>query len=84
MKPPQTDSGNNFGDAKRHQTMLAISQDAPGKLGLFKRVYSEKATPRMAIKAKCLECCWLDERAIRECSASECPCWSFRPYVTKG
>lgn len=84
MTPTQTDTGSDFGDVKRRQLLESVARDAPGKLGLFRRVFSGQASPRLAIKAKCLECCWMDERAIRECSAQACPCWGFRPYTPTG
>ncbi len=81
MKQCQTDRPGVFGDAKRQLMVEQVVKDAPGKAGLFQRVYGLRASPRQAIKAFCLECVWLDERAIRECAASACPLHSFRPYV---
>lgn len=71
-------------DSKRARMLKAIETDAPSRAGLFRRVFSptERVAPRTAIKAKCLECCWMDTIAIKECTASECPLWRFRPYQT--
>ncbi len=73
-----------FSDPKRNLMMRQVSEDAPSKLGVFRRVYSSSATPRMSIKAKCLECCWMDVAGIRECTGTACPLWGFRPYQQKG
>ena len=78
--PPQ---GENQ-DPKRVLMLKQVSEDAPSKLGVFRRVYASTAAPRTAIKAKCLECCWMDVAGIRECTATACPLWGFRPYQQKG
>ncbi len=80
MKRAQIDRPGEFGDAKRDRMMQSIQTDAPSKAGLFRRVFSGKASPRQAIKAQCLHCCWMSEVAIRECTATACPLWNFRPY----
>jgi len=82
MKGRQTYRPGECSDAKRDGLLLSVSEDAPSRLGLFRRVFSGNATPRQAIKAQCLACCWMDEAAIRECTATECPLWDFRPYRT--
>lgn len=73
-----------FNDPKRAAMFRQVSLDAPSKAGLFKRVYAGTASPRMAIKAKCLECCWHCESAISGCTASECPLWNLRPFQAGG
>ena len=78
--PPQ---GENQ-DPKRVLMLKQVSEDAPSKLGVFKRVYASTAAPRTAIKAKCLECCWMDVAGIWECMATACALWGFRPYQQKG
>ena len=80
MKQSQTGSPSEFGDPKRDKVMRSISEDAPSKTGLFRRVFSGKASPRQAIKAQCLDCCGLSEEAIRDCASTQCPLWRFRPY----
>jgi hypothetical protein len=80
MKRVQTERPSEFGDPKRDRMMQSIMVDATSKAGLFRRVFSGKASPRQAIKAQCLHCCWMSEVAIRECTATECPMWDFRPY----
>lgn len=76
----QTASPNEFDDPKRVLMLKQVSEDAPSKQGVFMRVYGGTASPREAIKAKCLECDWMDEGSIRECTGTACPLWRFRPY----
>lgn len=64
---------------KRDLMLEQIDKDKPTKTSFFIKAYAKKSKSS-AIKAKCLECCWLDEDAITNCSAPECPLWSFRPY----
>ena len=80
MKRVQTERPGEFGDPKRDLMMKQVSKDAPGKVGIFRKVYSREASPRQAMKAFCLQCCWMDDAAIRNCTATECPLWGFRPY----
>ena len=68
-------------DRKREKMLEAIAEDAPARLGLFERVYRGTASPRQAMKAKCLECVGFDTKAIVECTAAECPLYDFRPYL---
>lgn len=79
----QTASGSEFRDRKRAEMLSQVSEDVPSKRRLFERVYSGAASPRECIKAHCLECCWMDETAIRECTAPACPLWNLRPFVKK-
>lgn len=81
MKPSHTPPPKwPFADAKQAITLQAVSEDRPSVLRLFEGLYSGKSARSAAIKAKCLECCWMDEKAIRECCATECPLHGFRPY----
>lgn len=38
------------------------------------------ASPRSAIKAKCLTCCNFDRSEIENCTVRLCPLWSYRPF----
>ena len=84
QQPFKTAPQGEFGDPKRILMLKQVSEDAPSKLGVFRRVYSSTAAPREAIKAKCLECCCMDVAGIRECTATACALWGFRPYQHKG
>jgi len=50
---------------------------------LLERALTGKCSPRMAIKAQCLECVGFDRAAITDCTAYACPLWHYRPYQTK-
>jgi hypothetical protein len=80
MNRVQKERPGEFGDPKIDLMMRQVSEDAPGKAGLFRKVYAGESSPRQAIKAFCLQCCWLDEDAIRECTSTACPLRGFRPY----
>lgn len=84
MKRLQTERPDGFGDAKRDKMMRQVLEDALGKARLFKKAYADKVSPRQAMNAFCLQCCWMDEVAIRECTATSCPLWGFRPYQVLG
>jgi hypothetical protein len=49
---------------------------------LFFRVINQqgRVSPRMAIKAACLDCVGLQRQDVTECQARLCPLWKFRPY----
>lgn len=76
----QSGRQGEFSDPKRARMMRQVSEDRSSAVSLFLRVYTGQASPRAAIKAKCLECCWMDEVGIRECTGTACPLWAFRPY----
>jgi hypothetical protein len=85
MKRVQTVRPDEFSNPRRDRLICSVSKDAPSKTALFRRVFKGLASPRQAIKAQCLTCCWMDEAAISGCTAPECPLWDFRPYrATKG
>lgn len=65
-------------DAKREKMLQQIAEDGPSCLNVFKKAYSGNRPA--AMKAMCLQCCWLDRAAIRECTAPECPLWEIRPF----
>jgi len=67
-------------DARQLKKLDLVSRDLPSVARLFRHVFERQGSPRMAIKAQCLDCCGLDRTAITECLASACPLWHFRPY----
>jgi len=69
-------------DAKRDLMLTQVKEDSPARLSKFIRAYKGKGNNgrKQAIEAKCLECCWMDSRAVKDCLAPECPLWNFRPY----
>jgi hypothetical protein len=48
--------------------------------GIFARAYGGAASPREAIKAKCLECIGFERAEITRCTSWGCPLWPYRPY----
>lgn len=47
---------------------------------ILERAFSGSASPRAAIKAKCLDCLNFDRKAIRACTGYSCPLWAYRPF----
>ena len=70
-------------DRKQAQMLEQIKSCASSGLRVFKQAYTGKSL-RAAINAHCLECCWFDRQAIRECTATQCGLWAVRPYQAKG
>ena len=77
---PQSACQDEFGDPKIAKRLAAVREDRISVLGLFRRIYAGKASARECIKGFCLECSWMDEIAIRECTATACPLHRRRPY----
>lgn len=77
---PETAPLNAFADPKIARRLASVQADAPSKLRTFRRVYAGTASPRLCIKAFCLECCWMDVPAIRDCTATACTLHRLRPY----
>ena len=73
-------AGKSFPDSKQSQILAAVQVDAPKRLGIFKRAYTGRASPRECAKAACLMCCWMDSIAIKSCTDTACPLWRIRPY----
>jgi len=87
MKTPiaaaQTDWESEFRDPRRVRRFKQVAEHYPSRMGLFRRVYQGKASPRECIKAFCLECNGWEEVAIGNCTATACPIWHLRPYQPK-
>ena len=47
----------------------------------YLRAARGKASPRMAIKAFCLECVGWQRQEVRRCTGVACPLWRYRPFV---
>lgn len=81
MKAIPIDTRAPDGDAKRERMLRQIAQHAVSKLGIFRRVdFGRGPAPRLAIKAQCLHCAWMDIAAIQRCTDTACPLWRVRPY----
>jgi len=48
--------------------------------GIIERAFAGTATPRGAIKAKCLDCCGFNRAEVAGCTVVRCPLWSYRPF----
>ena len=51
--------------------------------GVLQRASEACASPRQAIKAKCLTCCNYQRNEISNCTVRLCPLWGYRPYTAK-
>ena len=80
---PQNVPIGGFMDQKRALMLDQVSKDAPGKIGLFRRLYQGLNVPTQAIKGKCLECVWMNEKDIKGCKETGCMIWHFKPYTEK-
>ena len=47
---------------------------------ILERSYRAKSSPRGAIKAFCLQCTGYVRADVRDCTATACPLWPYRPY----
>lgn len=70
-------------DSRRILMLQQVERDMPSVLGVFRRVFEGVASKRDAIKAQCLHCTWLKKEFIRDCAATGCPLWNYRPYQPK-
>ena len=43
-----------------------------------------KASPRVAIKAFCMECVGWNRTEVTKCTALACPLWMYRPFQREG
>jgi hypothetical protein len=51
-----------------------------GSRGVITRAMAGTASPRGAIKAKCLDCCHFDRAEVAACSVWLCPLHPYRPF----
>lgn len=69
---------------QQEQILAGVTREAPSKLRTFLRAYAGAASKREAIKAKCLDCSNLTVDEVRNCPATGCALWRYRPYQVKG
>ena len=48
--------------------------------GIVQRAFARTASPRAAIKAKCLDCCCFDRDEVANCNVILCPLHPYRPF----
>ena len=51
--------------------------------GVIKRAFTATASPRQAIKAKCLACTNWQRHEVAFCATETCSLWRYRPYQYK-
>lgn len=63
---------------------LAYIDAAPSSFGgVLQHAFKGSASPRQAIKAKCLTCSNYQRNEITDCTIRLCPLWAYRPYTPK-
>lgn len=50
--------------------------------GIVDRALHHTASPREAIKARCLQCLNFDRKGITNCQSFNCALWHYRPFQT--
>ena len=72
----------SLGDLEKQK---AYCRDVPPLyVGIVRRAFDCAASPRQAIKAKCLDCCGYQRDEVRHCTVILCPLWAYRPYQGEG
>lgn len=66
------------------RTAQYITQAPDSQKTILSRAFHGTASPRAAIKAKCLTCCHFDRTEVRHCPAVLCPLHRYRPFQDKG
>jgi len=46
------------------------------------KAFAGKASPRAAIRVKCLDCSGFEVAEVTNCTVTLCPLWAYRPYQT--
>lgn len=60
-----------------------LSQTPSLSAGIVKRAFLGAASPRGAIKAKCLACYNWQRTEVESCAVILCPLWNYRPFQEK-
>lgn len=82
VAPPRGPRKANPGAPKKLVEEWINTSEMPEHVASTYRKAMAGNTPRLAIKAFCLECQGFERRAVAECGAQHCPLWRFRPYRT--
>jgi len=60
---------------------MDIETSVPNRYrGIMRRALEGTASPRQAIKARCIECCGFDRAVAAECGVRRCPLYAYNPY----
>lgn len=62
---------------------MASNTIPPGARGIVARALAGTASPRAAIKAKCLDCSCYDRAEVTHCRVVSCPLRAYRPFQKK-
>ena len=60
------------------------SQMPKASIATYRKATRGKASPRVAIKAFCMECVGWNRAEVTECTALACPLWMYRPFQREG
>lgn len=73
---------NKGPDARINRVNQALTTVPSRFQKLYARATQRQCSPKLAIKAKCLECCGYEEISSRigGCTTFACPLWAYRPY----
>jgi len=66
-------------DASRADELAATPEKSRQ---IVARAIAGEASPRQAIKARCLQCSHFDRAEIAACTVVRCALWRYRPYQT--
>lgn len=74
----QSARGKHLGEKERH----FLSGVPIAIRGIFTRALTGTASPRQAIKAKCIDCMGCEDyrNRVRDCKTTTCPAHPYRPY----
>lgn len=69
----------------RDECIATAVANAPASAkNTLSRAFSGNASPRQAIRAKCLDCARFDRSEIKNCACHLCPLWAYRPFENEG
>jgi hypothetical protein len=70
------------GESSSRERAMAdrISQMPKTSVSAYLKASRGRATPRVAIKAFCMECVGWNRIEVTKCPASACPLWMYRPF----
>ena len=77
---------NRRGEAKtaRESAIAArVSQMPKTSVSTYLKATRGRASPRVAIKAFCMECVGWSRGEVTNCTATACPLWMYRPFQSE-
>lgn len=66
--------------AANEQKTEEIRNTSPMYQGVVAKALEKRASPRQAIKARCLQCTNFQRLEISACQVARCALWEYRPY----